>query len=186
LKSIGWSRQLKGLLDHAALDGRLHSLVTIATESGRRASSYPHMQNWKMPAMAGVAIGDEGFTLVEIDYSNAENVMAALIAADSNLAAAIVSEDFHSEMASQYFGATWGSANVTENDKRLRNKAKKITYGTAYGMGAERLGASIDVSTEEAQRLMRAKMRLLPMLHGYGRLPNVGREKRASLNCGPD
>src|SRR5258708_16515707 len=35
--------------------------------------------------------------------------------------------------------------------------AKKITYGTAYGMGAERLGASIGVSTEEAQRLMRAK-----------------------------
>jgi DNA polymerase I-like protein with 3'-5' exonuclease and polymerase domains len=54
---------LQGLLDHADLDGRLHSLVTIATESGRRASSYPHMQNWKMPAMAGVAIGDAGFTL---------------------------------------------------------------------------------------------------------------------------
>jgi hypothetical protein len=45
---------LQGLLDHADLDGRLHSLVTIATESGRRASSYPHMQNWKMPAMAGL------------------------------------------------------------------------------------------------------------------------------------
>lgn len=44
---------LEGLLDHAVTDGRLHSLVTIATESGRRASSYPHMQNWKMPAMAG-------------------------------------------------------------------------------------------------------------------------------------
>ncbi|MFN8562255.1 MAG: hypothetical protein U0703_11690 [Anaerolineae bacterium] len=91
--------------DHAALDGRLHSLVTTATESGRRASSYPHMQNWKMPAMAGVAIGDDGFTLVEIDYGNAENVMAALIAADSNLAAACAAEDFHSTMAAQYFGA---------------------------------------------------------------------------------
>jgi DNA polymerase I-like protein with 3'-5' exonuclease and polymerase domains len=147
---------LKGLIDHAALDGRLHSLVTIATESGRRASSYPHMQNWKMPAMAGVAIGDEGSTLVEIDFSNAENVMAALIASDSNLAAAIVSEDFHSEMASQYFGATWENADTAER-KRLRNMGKKITYGTAYGMGAERLGASIDVSTEEAQRLMQAK-----------------------------
>ena len=147
---------LKGLLDHAASDGRLHSLVTTATESGRRASSYPHMQNWKMPAMAGVAIGDEGFTLVEIDYSNAENVMAALIAADSNLAAACVAEDFHSQMASQYFGSTWESADAAER-KRLRNMAKKITYGTAYGMGAERLGASISVSTEEAQRLMRAK-----------------------------
>lgn len=147
---------LKGLLDHAALDGRLHSLVTTATESGRRASSYPHMQNWKMPAMAGVAIGDEGFTLVEIDYHNAENVMAAYIASDNNLAAACIAEDFHSTMASRYFGSDWEIADATER-KRLRNFAKKITYGTAYGMGAERLGQSIGVSTEEALRLMRAK-----------------------------
>ena len=49
----------------------------------------------KMPAMAGVAIGDEGFTLVEIDYSNAENMMAALISADDKLAAACDAEDFH-------------------------------------------------------------------------------------------
>ncbi|HLY28622.1 MAG TPA: DNA polymerase [Aggregatilineales bacterium] len=147
---------LGGLLDHAVLDGRLHSLLTIATESGRRASSNPHMQNWKMPAMAGVAIGDEGFSLVEIDYNNAENIMAALISGDSNLSAACTAEDFHSTMASQYFGEEWEAADAAER-KRLRNMAKKITYGTAYGMGAERLGKSIGVSTAEAQRLMRAK-----------------------------
>lgn len=147
---------LKGLVEHAVVDGRLHSLVTIATESGRRASSYPHMQNWKMPAMAGVAIGDEGFTLVEIDYSNAENVMAALISGDNNLAAACAAEDFHATMASRYFGQAWELADAEER-KRLRTFAKKITYGTAYGMGAERLGESIGVSTEEARRLMAAK-----------------------------
>jgi DNA polymerase-1 len=149
---------LEGLLDHAAEDGRLHSLVTIATESGRRASSYPHMQNWKMPAMAGVAIGDEGFTLVEIDYRNAENVMAAMISGDDNLAAACMAEDFHAVMASRYFGPAWEKADAGER-KRLRNLAKKITYGTAYGMGAERLGDSIGVSKVEAQRLMQAKDR---------------------------
>ncbi|HSK89377.1 MAG TPA: DNA polymerase, partial [Anaerolineales bacterium] len=147
---------LKGLVEHAVVDGRLHSLVTIATESGRRASSYPHMQNWKMPAMAGVAIGDEDFTLVEIDYSNAENVMAALISGDNNLAAACAAKDFHATMASQYFGQTWDVADAEER-KRLRTFAKKITYGTAYGMGAERLGESIGVSTGEARRLIAAK-----------------------------
>jgi len=147
---------LRGLIDHAAMDGRLHSLVSIATESGRRASSYPHMQNWKMPAMAGVAMGDEGFTLVEIDYRNAENVMAALLSADNNLAAACQAEDFHATMAEQYFGTAWEHANAQER-KRLRTISKKITYGTAYGMGAERLGESIGVSTQEAQRLMRTK-----------------------------
>lgn len=147
---------LEGLIDHAVVDGRLHSLVSIATESGRRASSYPHMQNWKMPAMAGVAVGDDGFTLVEIDYRNAENVMAALLSSDDTLAAACEAEDFHSTMAGQYFGAAWDDADAGQR-KRLRTMAKKITYGTAYGMGAERLGESIGVSTDEARRLMRAK-----------------------------
>jgi DNA polymerase I-like protein with 3'-5' exonuclease and polymerase domains len=147
---------LKGLIDHAALDGRLHSLVTIATESGRRASSYPHMQNWKMPAMAGVAIADERSTLVEIDYRNAENVMAALIAADDGLSAACVAEDFHATMAAQYFGAAWENADSAER-KRLRTMAKKVTYGTAYGMGAERLATSIGVTVEEAHQVMRSK-----------------------------
>ncbi len=152
---------IEGLLDHAELDGRLHSMVTIATESGRRASSYPHMQNWKMPAMAGVAIGDEDFTLVEIDYSNAENVMAAMIAGDSNLSAACQAEDFHSVMGAEYFGKEWQQADASER-KRLRNLSKKITYGTAYGMGAKRLGESIGVSTEEAKRIMKAKDAAFP------------------------
>jgi DNA polymerase-1 len=116
------------------------------------------MQNWKMPAMAGVAIGDEGFTLVEMDYRNAENVMAAMISGDDNLAAACMAEDFHSVMGSRYFGQTWEQADAAER-KRLRNMSKKITYGTSYGMGAERLGDSIGVSPEEAQRLMQAKDR---------------------------
>jgi DNA polymerase I-like protein with 3'-5' exonuclease and polymerase domains len=147
---------LKGLQEHAVVDGRLHSLITIATDTGRRASSYPHMQNWKMPAMAGVAIGDEGFTLVEIDYSNAENIMAALIAGDDNLAAACGAEDFHATTAAQYFGKTWDEANAKQR-KRLRTMAKKVTYGTAYGMGAERLGAHLGISTEEAVQVMRVK-----------------------------
>ena len=108
---------LNGLLEHAVVDGRLHSLVTIATDTGRRASSYPHMQNWKMPAMAGVAIGDEGCTLVEIDYSNAENVMAAMISGDDHLSAACDADDFHSMMAARYFGQAWNEADDTQRKR---------------------------------------------------------------------
>ncbi len=154
---------LNGLLEHAVVDGRLHSLVTIATDTGRRASSYPHMQNWKMPAMAGVAIGDEGCTLVEIDYSNAENVMAAMISGDDHLSAACDADDFHSMMAARYFGQTWNEADGIQR-KRLRVMSKKISYGTAYGMGAERLGISLEISTAEAQALMRAKDAAFPKM----------------------
>jgi DNA polymerase I len=59
-------------------------------------------------------------------------------------------------MAERYFGKAWEEADAQER-KHLRTMAKKITYGTSYGMGAERLGESIGVSTAEAQRVMRAK-----------------------------
>src|SRR6185369_7918359 len=58
----------------------------------------------------------------------------------------------------RYFGQAWERADSSER-KHLRTMSKKITYGTSYGMGAERLGDSIGVSTEEAQRLIQAKDR---------------------------
>jgi DNA polymerase-1 len=154
---------LASLAEHAYLDGRVHSLITIATDTGRRSSSAPAMQNWKMPDMAGVAIGDEGFTLVEIDYSNAENVMAALISGDGNLAAACRTEDFHSAMALRYFGEAWERADSSER-KRLRGMSKRISYGTLYGMGAKSLGKSLGISTEEAHALLKAKDAAFPQL----------------------
>jgi DNA polymerase-1 len=42
--------------------------------------------------------------------------------------------------------------------------SKKISYGTAYGMGAERLGISLGISTAEAQALMRAKDAAFPKM----------------------
>jgi len=152
---------LEGLLEHAAIDGRLHSLVTIGTDTGRRASSNPHMQNWKMPDMAGVAVGDEGFTLVEIDYRNAENIMAALIAGDDALSAACATPDFHSSMAERYFGEAWTAADPDER-KQMRLWSKRITYGTNYGMGVPALARSLGVSEDEARQWMHAKDRAFP------------------------
>jgi len=152
---------LDSLVEHGALDTRVHSLVTIATDTGRRASSNPAMQNWKMPDMAGVAKGADGFTLVEIDYSNAENVMAALISSDDNLAAACATEDFHSAMAVRYFGEAWENAD-SESRQRMRGMSKRISYGTAYGMGAKSLAKNLAISVDEAYGLLRAKDAAFP------------------------
>ncbi len=121
------------------------------------------MQNWKMPDMAGVAIGDEGFTLVEIDYSNAENIMGALISADDNLSAACATEDFHSSMAGRYFPSQWPEADAAAR-RHLRAMSKRISYGTAYGMGARSLAKSLNVSMEEAQAFLRARDDAFPKL----------------------
>jgi DNA polymerase I-like protein with 3'-5' exonuclease and polymerase domains len=165
-----WTQSLlTSLLDHSASDGRLHSVISIATATDRRASSNPNMQNWKMQApendivgsMAGTATADDGFTLVEIDYSNAENWMAALLSGDNNLAAACAAEDFHSAMAAQYFGKAWEQADAAER-KRLRRLSKILTFGTAYGMGPAKLAQNLGISVEEAKRLLASKDRAFP------------------------
>ncbi len=157
---------LKVLLEHAALDERVHSLVSPMTHTGRRTSGHPQVQNWKMaqapaddPAgdMCGIACGDDDESLlIEIDYSNAENWIAAMLSGDDNLAAACASEDFHSAMAASYFPTEWEQADKAER-KRLRFKGKAITFGSAYGMGAKLLSLRIKSTVDEARAVLAAK-----------------------------
>lgn len=188
-------RTMQALLDHAVLDGRAHSIVTIATDTGRRAATNPQVQNWKMAAsnivagdMSGVAMGDPGCTLVEIDYSNAENWIAAMISGDNNLAAACAAEDFHSAMAASYWPELWNdlhehldaakAAGDTEEYQRykalikeLRKLSKTVTFGTAYGMGAVLLALRIHRSVDESKAILKAKDAAFPL---------VASEKRAT------
>lgn len=162
-------RAITTLAEHAALDGRIHSLITIATETGRRSSGNPNVENLKMettpddPAgsMAGLLTAPEGAMLIEIDFSNAENWVAAMLSADSNLAKACADEDFHSAMASHYFPQAWQVADAKER-KRLRRMGKSVTFGTAYGMGAERLALQIRIGLDEAKAILLAKDNAFP------------------------
>jgi DNA polymerase I-like protein with 3'-5' exonuclease and polymerase domains len=177
---------LSSLLEHSALDGRAHSLVAPTTQTGRRASGHPAQQNWKMisrpgdPAgdMAGVAIGDDDESLlIEIDYNGAENNMSALAGADHNFAAAIASGDFHTEMAKIYFPKVWNALEdrlkhcaedseeykaIKKELKHWRDEGKKITFGTAYGMGAALLSVSIGCTVDEAREILRNKDAAMP------------------------
>lgn len=177
----------QSLLDHAAADGRIHALVSINTQAGRRSASHPQVQNWKMAAghddpvgdMCGVAIGDDGFTLVEIDYSNAENWIAAMLSGDDNLAAACAAEDFHSAMAQQYFGQQWEQVDKDER-KRLRRMGKIITFGTAYGMGPKKLALSLGIEYDQAVNLLATKN---AAFWGVAQTKKLAEDKAISTGC---
>jgi len=175
---------LTALLEHSAVDGRIHSLVSIKTETLRRASDNPQVQNFQMAVgpekniagdMGGVLIGRPGFTLVEIDYSNAENWWAALISRDNALAAACSESDFHSAMAMRYFASKWAEFKAIAEGpdteaakgakkalKRLRTQGKSLTFGDAYGMGVKKLAVSAKVTQAEAKALKEAKEAAFP------------------------
>jgi DNA polymerase I-like protein with 3'-5' exonuclease and polymerase domains len=162
---------LKALRDHAALDGRVHSLIAPTTDTTRCTSGHPNLQNLKMAKASendlvgdqcGILMGDDDDSLlVEIDYNNAENRIAAMIAGDDNFAAALEADDFHSAMAASYFGDQWVRADSAER-KRLRRMGKAVTFGTAYGMGAKLLSLRLGVSYDEARALLDAKDTAFP------------------------
>jgi DNA polymerase I-like protein with 3'-5' exonuclease and polymerase domains len=162
---------LESLRDHAALDGRVHSLIAPTTDTTRCTSGHPNLQNLKMAKasendpvgdLCGILIGDDDDSLlVEIDYNNAENRIAAMIAGDDNFAVALEADDFHSAMAASYFGDQWAQAGSAEQ-KRLRRMGKTITFGTAYGMGAKLLSLRLGVSYDEARALLDAKDTAFP------------------------
>ncbi len=159
---------LQALIEHAAIDGRIHSLISPATHTGRRSSSQPNIQNLNMAPddpfnFCGVLTAAPGAELVEIDYSNAENWSAALISGDDNLAAACASADFHSAMAARYFPDQWAKADDAER-KHLRRMGKTVTFGTAYGMGKRKLADTLSISLDDAENILAAKDRAFPMV----------------------
>jgi DNA polymerase I-like protein with 3'-5' exonuclease and polymerase domains len=179
---------LEDLLEHAAIDGRVHSLVTIATVTGRRASSNPNAQNWAMKAktvagdMCGVFIADtDDATLWEYDYSNAENWSAAMLAADSAFAKACAAEDFHEAMAASYFPQEWAAGDYKAR-KLLRVKGKGVTFGSAYGSGAKSIGIKLGISTEAAKELLHNKDLAFPRVAATKKIAETKAKREGFVN----
>lgn len=137
---------------HAEYDGRIHSLLSRNTITSRNSSSSPNLQNLDFSKVAGMLIAEPGKVLVEQDYSNCENWMQAVIAQDNVYATTCAQVDFHAAMI-----PVWGLSHLPPKEARLYSK--RMTFGTSYGMGQEKLANSINVSKEEAQRLLDEKDR---------------------------
>ncbi len=160
-------RRINEFLRHAEYNGRVHSILARTAVTGRNTSSSPNLQNLQMqrkkrslPNYADVAldigfmIPDENFKYIELDFSNAENWIAAMYAKDHVLARACSSDDFHAVMASTvYYPEQWKDADKATR-KKLRNDGKGVTFGTAYGMGAASLALSLGISYEESKQLI--------------------------------
>jgi hypothetical protein len=155
-------------LHQATFDGRLHSLVTPATRTTRNSSSQPNLQNLSMKpdyddtlikkSMAGyiTAPDPDTFVLLELDYSNAENVCGAAISGDDAFAVAVMENDFHSVMAEAYWGEGFTKLTGAER-KALRGRGKNVTFASAYGAGPTKLAAMTGIPIEEVVQMLRQK-----------------------------
>ncbi len=147
-----------GLLKVIADDGRIHTTYKqTETRTGRISSAEPNIQNIPVRTELGrefrrFFIAEEGYKLVDADYSQIELRLLAHISDDSTMINAFKSgEDIHTITASQVFDmpAQW----VTPE---MRSSAKAVNFGIVYGIGAFSLSKDIGVSVKQADEYIKA------------------------------
>ena len=174
------STYVDGLKKVIGTDSRIHSHFNQTdTRTGRLSSTEPNLQNIPVRTELGAQMrrffrAQEGWTLVDADYSQIELRVLAHIADDANMQAAFNSgEDIHTNTAAQVFDLP--PLFVTPD---MRRKAKAVNFGIVYGIGAFSLAQDIGVSVAEADQYIKNYLRTFSGVQKYMEdIVNYGKEK---------
>lgn len=156
-------------------DGRIRPRYLQALVStGRLASRDPNGQNLA-PAMKPFITPGPGRVFVHGDLSQAELRVWAQLSQEHTMIEAFGSgEDFHTKMAGSMFGVDMAA--VANSDpfeyKRLRSRAKALSFGQVYGMAGRALAQTlssqgVDTSVEEANALLSRFAKAFPKGGGW-------------------
>ncbi|MEX2554050.1 MAG: DNA polymerase I [Actinomycetota bacterium] len=137
--------------------GRLHATFhQTVTTTGRLSTSDPNLQNIPVRTGLGREIrrafvpGFPEHTLLVADYSQIELRVLAHITKDDGLCGAFErDEDIHAATAATVYGFA-----VDEVPHDLRDRAKAINFGLAYGMNAFGLAQRLGITPDEAQEFI--------------------------------
>lgn len=144
---------------------RIHTTLSqVSAATGRLASSNPNLQNIPVRREEGreirrAFVPGEGYDwLLVADYSQIELRIMAHLSRDEGLIEAFASgEDIHATTAAQVFDLPLHLV-----DGPLRDRAKAINYGLAYGLTAYGLSQQIGIPPTEAQEIVAAYMARFP------------------------
>jgi hypothetical protein len=122
----------------------------IATQANTKEDTYKSINMLNIPRDNEVRecfAAPEGYVIETDDYSSCELRILAHISGDLNMIKAFKSNvDLHSEVASRIYGVV-----VTKDaNSHLRNIAKTLNFGIAYGMSPYSLSNKLNISKEEA------------------------------------
>ncbi|MCE7928385.1 MAG: DNA polymerase I [Chloroflexi bacterium CFX7] len=154
------STYLDALPAAVAEDGRIHTdfQQTVAA-TGRLSSTNPNLQNIPVRTDTGrdirrafIAAGFDNAWLVAADYSQIELRVLAHITGDQGLIRAFLAgEDIHRATAATVYGVAPG-----EVTRQMRDTAKMVNFGIAYGMGEFGLASRTGMSREEADAFIKS------------------------------
>ena len=158
--------------DHLEADGRLRPqyLQVVGTNTGRLASRNPNAQNFTPRMKPYLRPPEPSRVFVHADLSQAELRFLAQVADDAALRAAFErGEDVHVSTAATMFGFDPEELAASNPDrfKRLRQLAKALNFGIAYGTGAAALARSLTAngtptSLDEGRHLLDQYRRTYP------------------------
>ena len=139
-----WERKDSNNIIHGEF--KLHG-----TETGRLSSSNPNMQNIpRDSSIKKLFIARPGYTLIQLDYSQAELRVLAYISDDKSLIQCYVDgRDLHTEIQKRLFKDKYD-----EHDKDQRVIAKTINFGIPYGRTAKGMASKLKISMWEAKKYL--------------------------------
>ncbi len=149
------------LIAFADENGRIHTrLNQVGTATGRLASSDPNLQNIPVRADMGrelrkYFIAEDGYVLVDADYSQIELRLVAALSGDATMGEAFRNGyDIHTAVAAQVFGV-----DEDEVTPELRRRAKAVNFGIVYGIGEFSLSKDLGITRKQAKEYIENYLR---------------------------
>jgi len=150
-------------------DERIHTDFKQAlTATGRLSSADPNLQNIPIRTKMGrelrrYFVADEGYTLVDADYSQIELRLLAHIADDYHMKEAFINgDDIHRKTAAAVFGVPEEYVN-----EEMRKRAKAVNFGIVYGISGFSLSRDVGTTVAEASRYIKSYMMNYPSIDRY-------------------
>lgn len=146
--------------------GRIHpDFRQLGAESGRVSCSKPNLQNIPRDSeFRSCFTAPPGRKIVTADYSGCElRILAELSQDPAFIEAFRKNEDLHAMVARRMFRVPVSK----QENRELRDRAKVINFGLAYGMGAQALAATLGTSAREAESLLHDYFHMFPRIKEY-------------------
>jgi len=155
--------------DFVKRDGRIHPSYNLHGTSGFRISGdSPNLTQLPRPKhgynIRDCYVVEKGYCFIAFDFSSAEVKILGALCGDFEMLRAIKEGlDFHSFSASSMLGVPYGDYMKVLEDKQdekfkeykhYRQVAKVLTFSILYGSSAGGIAMQLNVTKEEAQRLM--------------------------------
>lgn len=153
-----------------ANDGRIHTTyLQTSTNTGRLSSRNPNLQNIPIKTELGEEIrkcfvAEPGKTLIAVDYSQIQLRLLAEVANVKMFKETFnAGLDIHEQTARKIFKIP----DSTIVPKDLRRAAKTINFSIIYGISAFGLANQLNVSRDEAKKIIESYMAGLPEIKEY-------------------